>query len=232
MKRLFLAAILLAAPAQAQTVTMPQSVVVAPYRLAVVEMTYDGDDFAYSVPPELDAFREYTTDPQTVRLRVQFVPRPDGPQSGTFQITAVAAKAVDGVGRLSKFQTCLVNVAGPAPPIVTPPDKPPVTPPIEPPDTPPQTPTAATYIYEKDDGGIPSPVLTAIDKINREKKIVADFFEDDTVDGTGQTPQRYKSALAAARASGLPALVVTIGPGQFRIVKDPRTEAAVFEAIK
>jgi hypothetical protein len=114
--RVLAALLLVCSVASAQEVKMPQAVTVAPYRLAEVEMSYDGEDFAYSVAPELDAFREFTTDPKVVKLRVQFVPRQDGPQSGTFLITAVAAKAVNGVGRLSKFQTCLVTVAGPTPP--------------------------------------------------------------------------------------------------------------------
>lgn len=104
--------------------------------------------------------------------------------------------------------------------------------PDKPPPVSPGTATAATLVYEKDLHQIPAPVAAAFDKINREKKIVATFFEQDTVDGTGQTPEQYKTALAAARAAGLPALVVTAKGNLLRVVKNPKTEAEVFEAIK
>ena len=109
---------------QGQEVHIPQSVVVPVGRLAAVEMTYVGDDFTYVVPPELDAFREYTTDPKVVKLRVM------GFSPGTYSITAVAAKAVDGKGKLSPFVTCLVVVgSGPVPPTPIPiPPGPPIPP--------------------------------------------------------------------------------------------------------
>ena len=119
--------------------------------------------------------------------------------------------------------------AGPRPPPVDP-DKPPPVDPDKPPPRPPAT--SATYVYEKDDTVPPTPVVVAFDKINREKKIIADFFDDDTTDGTGQTPQRYKAAVAAARAAGLPALVLLNGDVVVRVVKNPKTEVEVLEAIK
>lgn len=111
---------------------------------------------------------------------------------------------------------------------------PPVDPvdPVKPPPPPPKPVTAVSYIYEKDETVPPTPVLVAFDKLNREKKIVATTFDDDTVDGTGQTPAQYTAALAAARVSGLPALVVMSGTEVVRVVKDPRTAEAVTEAIK
>lgn len=225
--------LLLCSSVLAQTVTMPQAVVVVPYRLAPVEISFDGDDFAWQVPPELEAFREYGTDPNVVKLRVQYVPPKDSPNAArTFTIIAVATKAVDGKAKLSKFQTCLVHVNGPVPPdVVTPPDTPTI-PPVPPVD-PTTKPTAATYIYEKDDtGSVPAPVASAINKLNLEKKIIATIFEEDTTEiGTGQTPRQYKAALDAARAAGLPALVVTAGDKVMRVVKAPKTEQEVLEAI-
>jgi hypothetical protein len=112
---------------RAQTVDMPQAVTAAVGRLAAVEMTYDGDDFQFSVPPELDAFREYTTDSNVVKLRVI------GYQAGTYQVTAVASKAVDGKGLMSPLKSCLIHVVGPAPvppgptPVPPGPTPPPVT---------------------------------------------------------------------------------------------------------
>lgn len=115
-------------------------------------------------------------------------------------------------------------------------DKPVVVKPVDPdpppPPPPPVQPTAATYIYDKDKTAPPPAVEAALDKINREKKIVATKFEESTTDGTGQTPDQYKTALAAARLEGLPALVVTSHQVVLRIVKNPTTEAHVLEAVK
>lgn len=94
-----------------------------------------------------------------------------------------------------------------------------------------QTATAATYVYEKDTTAVPTGVQTAFDKLNR-KGIVATPFEQDTTDETGETPEQYKVPLAAARSAGLPALAVTSKTKVIRVVKDPKTEAQVLEAVK
>lgn len=91
--------------------------------------------------------------------------------------------------------------------------------------------TAAVYVYEKDDGPIPTGVYTGIEKLNREKNILASLFEDDTVDGTGEVPEQYKPALDAARTKSIPALVVLSGTNIVTIVEKPQTEAEVLEAI-
>ena len=91
--------------------------------------------------------------------------------------------------------------------------------------------TAATYVYEKGDTPIPSPVLAAIDKLNR-LGILATTFEQDTKDGTGDVPEQYKAARTAAMNVGLPALVVVAGEKVLRTVKEPKTEEAVLEAVK
>lgn len=104
------------------------------------------------------------------------------------------------------------------------------------PDTPvtvpevPVKPTAVTYVWEKDNGGIPSGVLVALDKLNRQG-IVATSFEQDTTDGTGETPEQYKLALSEAKKTGLPALVVMAGANVVRVVK-VTTEAEVLEASR
>lgn len=88
--------------------------------------------------------------------------------------------------------------------------------------------TAATYVYEKDNG-TPSPaVMSGLNRLNREKKIRATIFEQDTKDGDGDVPDQYKVALSEAKKSGLPALVVTNGERVIKVVKDPRTEEDVF----
>lgn len=106
-------------PAAAQTVTLPQSVVVAKGRMAAVKITFDGDDLRWDVPPQLDCFREFSTDPKDVRLRLI------GYDSGTYRLTAVTCKG----GKLSDFATCLIVVGdGPGPVPPNPPDPIPPTP--------------------------------------------------------------------------------------------------------
>ena len=90
--------------------------------------------------------------------------------------------------------------------------------------------TAATYVFEKDSTGIPGAVLSAINKLNR-RGIVATTFDDDTTDDSGETPDQYKVPLAAATTAGIPSLVVTAGEKVLRVVKDPKTEEAVLEAV-
>ena len=92
-------------------------------------------------------------------------------------------------------------------------------------------PTAATYIYEKDDTTVPPAIAAALDKLNTAG-IRANIFEEDTTDGAGEVPDQYKLALPAAKAEGLPALVVEGGGRVLRTVKDPKTEEAVLEAAK
>jgi len=91
--------------------------------------------------------------------------------------------------------------------------------------------TAAVYVYEKDDGAIPAGVLTAFDKLNRQN-IRATSFEEDTKDGTGDTPDQYKVPLAAASEKGLPAMAVMGGDHILRVVKNPQSEADVMGAVK
>ena len=91
--------------------------------------------------------------------------------------------------------------------------------------------TAAVYIHEKSDTAVPSGVLTALDKLNRQG-IVATVFDADTTDGSGETPDQYKAALEAAKQAGLPALVVMAGSAVEHVVKAPSSEQAVLEAVE
>jgi hypothetical protein len=120
----------------------------------------------------------------------------------------------------------------PLPPVV---DPPPVIEPPKPPVVEPTTKaTAATYVYEKDSGGVPAAVMSGLNKVNRESKytITAGVCEDDPDDGTGDVPEQFKLPLKAAREAGLPALVVTAGDVVLKIVKAPKTEAEVTEAVQ
>jgi hypothetical protein len=96
----------------------------------------------------------------------------------------------------------------------------------------PEKATAATYVYEKDVTAVPVPVLVAINRLNREKKVVASHFEEDTTDGDEQVPDQYRVPLKAAQDAGLPSLVVTAGEKVLKVVKDPKTEQQVMEAVQ
>jgi hypothetical protein len=87
------------------------------------------------------------------------------------------------------------------------------------------------YVYEKDSGGIPSGVAAGLSKLNAAG-IVATAFEEDTTDGSGETPEQYKLAKEAATKAGLPALVVQAGGTVLRVVKGPTTEQHVTEAAQ
>jgi len=91
--------------------------------------------------------------------------------------------------------------------------------------------TAAVYVYEKDDGGVPPFVTVAINKLNRERKVVATLLEADTTDGTGDVPEQYQAVLDAARKAGLPAVVALAGRTVIRVTPQPASEAAVMEAV-
>lgn len=91
--------------------------------------------------------------------------------------------------------------------------------------------TAATYVYEKGDFAVPNPVKAALDKLNRERKIVATMFEDDTTDGDENVPEQYKVPLAAAKEAGLPSLVAHSGSKVLKVTKDPKTEEDVYKGV-
>lgn len=92
--------------------------------------------------------------------------------------------------------------------------------------------TAATYVYEKHDTSPPSAVMVGLNRLNRERKIMATIFDEDTVDGDDQVPDQYVAALAAATQAGLPAFVVVAGDKVLTVVKAPTTEAQIMEAVK
>lgn len=91
--------------------------------------------------------------------------------------------------------------------------------------------TAAVWVYEKDEKDVPAFVTTALDRLNRERRIVATLLEDDATNGAGAVPVQYREAIPAARRAGLPALVVLAGSTVLRVVPAPGSEAAIMEAI-
>lgn len=95
----------------------------------------------------------------------------------------------------------------------------------------PSKPDAVTYTYDDKRHAVPSPVSAAISALNGQG-IEADLDEVDTTDPSGDVPEQFKVSRPAAVAAGLPALVVMGGGKVIRVVKDPKTEAAVLEAAK
>ena len=94
----------------------------------------------------------------------------------------------------------------------------------------PAKPTKVTYVHEKDQGGVPSGVRVALDKLNRQG-IVATEFQDDTTNANQQVPAQYKIAKTEADKAGTPVLVVQAGDVVLRVAK-VKTEAEVMEAIR
>ena len=95
----------------------------------------------------------------------------------------------------------------------------------------PELPTSAVYVYEKDQSAIPVGVTVGLNRINRERGIVASLYEADTTDGTGDVPEQYREALAAAAASGLPALVVLSGTTVLSVTPAPEDAEAIVRAV-
>lgn len=214
--------------AWAQTVTMPQTVPVSTGRLAVVDMTYDGDDFKYTVPPELDAFREYTTDPKHVRLRVL------GYQAGIFRIQAVTCKG----GKLSEFGSTAVIVGGvPVPPPIPPGPIPP-DPPVPPTpvvgqkgvviirETAESTPAMARLVTSLWTG-LPSQYI-------RDKKHKLEILDDDSVGSDGKPTPAVEAWRPVFSGMALPVLVIYDLRTRNVLSREPlpATGEAVVEAIK
>ena len=91
--------------------------------------------------------------------------------------------------------------------------------------------TAAVYVYEKDAGGVPPGVTVGLDKLNRERRIVASLLEADATNGAGEVPAQFREAVAAARGRGLPALVVLSGSAVAAVVPAPTTAEQIVGAV-
>lgn len=91
--------------------------------------------------------------------------------------------------------------------------------------------TTAVYVYEKDTHAVPIGVTVGLNRLNRERGIVATLFEEDTTDGTGEVPEQYRPALAAARKAGLPAFVVLAGDAAVAVIKSPTTADEIVGAV-
>lgn len=90
-----------------------------------------------------------------------------------------------------------------------------------------------TYVYEKEKAFVPREVAAALRELNDAEgsDIIAAAIDQDAVTGTLISPKQYEIAIAAAKAAGVPALVVQSGDTVIRVVKDPTTREAVMNAI-
>ncbi len=148
------------------------------------------------------------------------------------KITAVMESGADGEyhyvgypdkGKLKRKRIVIQDLDAPPPAV------PPVV--VSPPATPgPSTPgpvikgSQITYVYEKDDGAVPPHIYGALQTL-ATKVSLASTFEEDTVDGSGETPDQFKLPLAEAKKEGLPALVYTKDSAVIKVIKAPKTEA-------
>lgn len=152
-----------------------------------------------------------------------------GPNGSVWLFQACVNSTDPKAGPFVAQRWVVVGKAPQPPPVVVDPDEPPI---VQPPVIPPTTePMAVTYVYEKDDGPIPPAVLSGLNRLNREKKIVATLFEDDSTDGDDDVPDQYKTALRAAKELGLPALIVTAGDRVLWQLKSPQTEEQVIRSV-
>lgn len=212
-----------ALPAWGQGITLPESVAGDVAAFVAVPATTEGETVRWrAVDSGLNLFPvELLKD---TRVAVVSAAKP-----GRYRL--LAWTCVDGLP--TEAAECVVVIGiPPLPPL--PPDPPgpgpdPVTPPA-PPTT--EKATAATYVYEKDLHVIPNQVLSALNRLNRERRILATVLEADARGGTGDVPEQYKLPLAAAKEAGLPALVVTGGGKVLSVVKKPQSEQAVLDAVK
>ena len=94
-----------------------------------------------------------------------------------------------------------------------------------------KTATAAVYVYEKDATAVPPGVTVGLNRLNRERQILATLVEADATDGDGEVPDQYRAAVEAAKAKGLPALVVLSGSTVLAIVQAPTDADAVVRAV-
>lgn len=91
--------------------------------------------------------------------------------------------------------------------------------------------TAAVYVYEKNATAVPPGVTAGLNRLNRERGILATLVEADATDGTGDVPDQYRPAMQAAKARGLPAMVVLSGSTVLSIVPAPADAEAIMRAV-
>lgn len=145
---------------------------------------------------------------------------PPGQHEVTLAVTM--AKVVDGAIQFKKQKKVYVlKVRGP-------PDQPEPSQPSQPTTTDKKV-TQVTYVYERTESTVPGSVQTLFRQLNG-RGVLATAVDDDTITGTGQIPEQYRVAFAAAKEAGLPCLVVQSGDVVLKAVRSPT--AADLEALK
>jgi hypothetical protein len=202
------------------SLVLPKEVVAHPGRLASIEIRWQGDDIRWEVlSSELDVFREFNPDAQTIRLRIiAYSP-------GKHKIVAVAV----GDGKLTPIEICTVEVKGkvdPQPPAPTP------EPPGPTPDpSPPQADKVWLVVIEERNERTPdtAQVLTdavfwkGLEKRGHRWRI----FDKD------QPVVKELGYDKLAEKSGLPALIMTSATGAvLNIRKLPSSAEGINAALK
>lgn len=218
-----LAMILILLACSVVTAEQPRAVITGPKEsrpgalvvLDASESTGTGRLWLLAISPEETSFL-----PVESALKCIFA----SPTAGSYTFVLVVSGTNSNGGPAADMATHTVVLRAPN---VPPPDPPPD--PTKPPLT---KATAVTYVYEKDQHSPPRAVQAALDRLNTAGSVVASIVEQDSTSGTGQVPAQYRAPLAAAKAAGLPCLVVTAGDQVLRVVPNPQTEADVSEALK
>lgn len=102
-----------------------------------------------------------------------------------------------------------------------------------PPVVPVETISKITYVYEKDEGGVPSAILAALSEVeSSHASVTVSVFEDDTVDGTGQVPVQFQRAKEASDKYGRPCLVAESVERVVRVRLKPKGREDVLYALE
>jgi hypothetical protein len=138
----------------------------------------------------------------------------------------------DPLGAPFVAQRWVVVGLGPIPP-PTVPTVPtvPADPVVSPPDTTLKT-TQVVYVYEKDDGPVPSEVAAALGELNLIDGMRANLIEQDVKNGKVSAPDQFKIPFDEAKKLGLPSLIVMADSTIKNRLKAPTTKQQVIDAAK
>ena len=104
--------------------------------------------------------------------------------------------------------------------------------PTVPPDTPVEVKTdLAAVVYESEEMSLAPYVIGAANEIGASG-IEVRLIDDDVTTGNDNQPAQVKLAIEAARANGLPALVVMGGGKVLRVVDLPTSKEAIVGAVR
>jgi hypothetical protein len=217
--------LVLASFASAQTVKLPDKVDLKAYRITEpgIQVDWDGDTaVVVSGSPEIVAFREYVPDPKVFMLRVV------GYTKGTYNLTVVVGKNVDGKAILVKG-TMVVTVEGgaaptpepvPVPPDPTPADDDPVDP--KDPDFPGEIDANLVRSIITAAGTYPKPELK---KLAKAHVLVAGVLKNGQNTKVKQVNQLAASSMRDNVSTAIPETLASLLGGELNKVlpRDPET---------